>query len=222
MVETRLQGTTQAATPPFITPGDTSVDPWLERVQKALPDLKVRSQQALARLAQEDSWPELAHALVLAEEDINSPSSNSRVGFRPDVLVTCQGGNKMLQMLADALFSACVELQVSTCRVCCRGLLRRSRACLRGICRLNWHGLGRTNTPGAAGTGRPSIRPLTSSCPSSCSRPRAPRSVGFPTFSSTSRLSSAARMARWGTVRKARRNCCTQPLLSISGAPGMR
>ena len=146
-------------------------------------DRSERSQQALARLAQEDSWPELAHALVLAEEDRNSPSSNSRVGFRPDVLVTCQGGNKMLQMLADALFSACVELQVSTCRVCCRGLLRRSRACLRGICRLNWHGLGRTNTPGAAGTGRPSIRPLTSSCPSSCSRPRAPRSVGFPTFS---------------------------------------
>ena len=68
MVETRLQGTTQAATPPFITPGDTSVDPWLERVQKALPDLKVRSQQALARLAQSD-WPELAHALVLAEKD---------------------------------------------------------------------------------------------------------------------------------------------------------
>ena len=170
-------------------------------------------------MAQEDSWPELAHALVLAEEDRNSPSSNSRVGYRPDVLVTCQGGSNMLQMLAEALSARVWSCrgQVSTCRVCCRGLLRRSRACLRGICRLNWHGLGRTNTPGATGTGRPSIRPLTSSCPSSCSRPRAPRSVGFPTFSSTSRLSSAARMARWRQVRKARGNCCTQNLLLILG-----
>ena len=103
----------------------------------------------------------MARSLTLAEDYGKSSSSYTRSGFRPDVLVTCQGGNKMLQMLADALFSACVELQVSTCRVCCRGLLRRSRACLRGICRLNWHGLGRTNTPGATGTGRPSIRPLT-------------------------------------------------------------
>ena len=160
----------------------------------------------------------MARSLTLAEDYGKSSSSYTRSGFRPDVLVTCQGGSQMLRMLADALFSVCVNLQVSTCRVCCRGLLRRSRACLRGICRLNWHGLGRTNTPGAAGTGRPSIRPLTSSCPSSCSRPRAPpppRSVGFPTFSSTSRLSSAARMARWRQVRKARGNCCTQNLLLI-------
>ena len=160
----------------------------------------------------------MARSLTLAEDYGKSSSSYTRSGFRPDVLVTCQGGSNMLQMLAEALFSACEELQVSTCRVCCRGLLRRSRACLRGICRLNWHGLGRTNTPGATGTGRPSIRPLTSSCPSSCSRPRAPpppRSVGFPTFSSTSRLSSAARMARWRQVRKARGNCCTQNLLLI-------
>jgi hypothetical protein len=98
-------------------------------------DRSERSQQALARLAQEDSWPELAHALVLAEEDINSPSSNSRVGFRPDVLVTCQGGSNMLQMLAEALVSACVELQRSGQHV--SGVLQRVAATL--ACVPTWH-----------------------------------------------------------------------------------
>ena len=52
MAETPLQGTTQPATPSVITPVDTSVGPWLGRVQAALPDLTVRSQKTLARLAQ--------------------------------------------------------------------------------------------------------------------------------------------------------------------------
>jgi hypothetical protein len=67
-------GTAPPTVPSGNTPVDTSVDLWLDRVQKALPDLSGRSQQALARLAQEDSWPELAHALFLAEEDRNSGS----------------------------------------------------------------------------------------------------------------------------------------------------
>ena len=65
MAETTLQGTTQYTMPSVITPVDTSVGPWLDRVQKALPDLTGRLQEALARLAQSD-WPELAHALDLA------------------------------------------------------------------------------------------------------------------------------------------------------------
>ena len=69
MAEVSPHGTTPPTMPPVITPVDTSVDLWLDRVQKALPDLSGRSQQALARLAQEDSWPELAHALDLAEKD---------------------------------------------------------------------------------------------------------------------------------------------------------
>jgi len=65
MAEVSPHGTTPPTMPSFSTPVDTSVGPWLDRVQKALPDLTGRLQEALARLAQSD-WPELAHALDLA------------------------------------------------------------------------------------------------------------------------------------------------------------
>ena len=57
MAETTLQGTTQYTMPPVITPVDTSVGPWLDRVQAALPGLTVRSQKVLAELSQRSQAP---------------------------------------------------------------------------------------------------------------------------------------------------------------------
>ena len=57
MAETTLQGTTQYTMPPVITPVDTSVGPWLDRVQAALPGLTVRSQKVLAGLSQRSQAP---------------------------------------------------------------------------------------------------------------------------------------------------------------------
>jgi hypothetical protein len=59
------------------------------------------SQHKLAEL--EPEWPGFGHALDLAAEDKQSGSSHSRWGIL-DVLVTCKGGSRMMQMLAGRSF----------------------------------------------------------------------------------------------------------------------
>ena len=69
MAEVSPHGTTPPTMPSVSTPVDTSDCPWPDRVQKALPGLTARSQLALAQFARTGYWPELAHALDLAEKD---------------------------------------------------------------------------------------------------------------------------------------------------------
>ena len=112
-----------SATPSNGTSEDNTFDAWLARVKAARPALTSRAQEELARLAKED-WPELAHALVLAEQHWKSRSCNSLSGFS-DALVTCRGGSRMMEMLADAFLTVCVEVQVTSCAT---DLLRCPRA----------------------------------------------------------------------------------------------